>query len=109
MVLFLVLYLYLKSINGLQPYKSTFLNFTDSFAMFAAIMTLLCGIFFIEADTAAARSEQLVIFFGILIFNGIFLIYWFIRMCIVLFTKLKTKVRKDVRDELIEEFKDPGE
>ena len=88
MLCFSVLYSTHFMLKQIKPYNKAYLNFTDVFSSFAAIVTLLNGIFFMNDENANKNdSESLVIFIAVVLFNGAFLCYWGVRIVMALVVK----------------------
>ena len=91
---FSIIYVNLHLTKAFRPYHNAMLNNMDIYSSTASMATILLGIFFLEPETHENEWFLFMLFVLLVISNSLFLIYWAIRMLIVMFGKMKRGIDK---------------
>lgn len=76
-------------IKKIHPYKKDWLNFTEDTSLLAAVFTMSFGFMLLEPATHGSETGLLFLFVCITAVNVAFLLYWSIRMIMVIHIKYK--------------------
>ena len=89
---FSTLFAYMRLVRHIKPYNKPYLNLMDQFSSLASILSLLVCMFFLEPKLKERTDWVMSLFIMTVSFNGIFILYWVVRMGIVLLTKINKLV-----------------